>query len=281
MTKVCFSRQNFHRDKHLFVTTFCHGKLTYMLQQKTSQQKHACYDGSFVATNTCLSQQTHVCHDNIFCCDKHDFVFCHGKHTFAMTRDTFCHNTFVTTKCLWPDKTFVVTKTILVAAPANDISLSIRTTTSTATPKFFFLSICQMQQDVLVDTEWSSPAAMSVGRCLPEAWPDLATAWLTCLVGPAGETSSGAQGTAWFQHPLDLGDCTRHGLLVHSNNSVSTHQVHPSVSMHITVISQCQYTSHQSVIIYITVSVNTHHSHQNTCSSVSVNSVNTHHIHQC
>ena len=122
---------------------------------------------------------------------------------------------------------------------------------------------------------------MSVGRCLPEASPDLVTAWLTFLVGPAGVTLSGAQGTAWFQHPLDLGGCTRHGLLVHSNNSVSMHQVHPSVSMHITVIGQCQYTSHQSVIIYITVSVNTHHSHQNTHSSVSVNSVNTHHIHQC
>ena len=146
-----------------------------------------------------------------------------------------------------------------------------------------------MQQDVLADTKRSSPAAMSVGRCLPEAWPDLVTAWPTCLVGLVGVTSSGAQGTAWFQHPLDLGDCTRHGLLVHSNNSVSMHQVHPSVSMHITVISQCQYTSHQSVIIYITVSVNTHHSHQNTRSSVSVNtsqSVSIHitvirtHVHQ-
>ena len=53
----------------------------------------------FVATNIILSQQN----------------FCHDKHTFVVTKDLFCHD-----KHICHDKTFVTTKMILVAAPAND-----------------------------------------------------------------------------------------------------------------------------------------------------------------
>ena len=73
-----------------------------------------------VATNTCLSRQS-------FCRNKHNFVattvlsqqayFCREKHAFFATEYVFRDKTRA---CR--DKTFVATKIILVAAPANDSS---------------------------------------------------------------------------------------------------------------------------------------------------------------
>ena len=71
---------------------------THVCRNKTqllSQQKYACHDKTFVATNIFLLRQN-------FCCNK---------------------LTFVTTKVLfWQSTSFVMTKMILVAAPASDKS---------------------------------------------------------------------------------------------------------------------------------------------------------------
>ena len=108
-TRVC-------RDKTCFVTA------------NTS----VCYNKTFAVTKLCLSQyllQQKFCHTKF--CQK----FCHNK-SFVLTNmfcNNICHNkSFVTTKiCLSqqkfcrdkhtkPDKSFVVTNMILVAAPTND-----------------------------------------------------------------------------------------------------------------------------------------------------------------
>ena len=64
---------------------------------------------NFVATKDvlCRDKNKHVCRDKT------------NKHTLVATKDVFCHDkpVFVTIK---HDKTFVATKMIFVAAPAND-----------------------------------------------------------------------------------------------------------------------------------------------------------------
>ena len=107
-----------------------------------------CCNKSFVAKNMCLSWQTHVCHDknmlvmtNMFvvtdmcllwqyvCRNEHNFVATSNEHNFVTTniillqQAYFCHEkrhvlSWQTRVCR--DKTFVATKIILVAAPAND-----------------------------------------------------------------------------------------------------------------------------------------------------------------
>ena len=96
----------------------------------------SCHNTSTIfVTTKLLSQQTRVCHTKYlsrqnFCHANnilsqqifHHDKSCHSKHTFVATKDVFCHNknTFVTTKVSFRDKTFVMTKMLLVAAPAND-----------------------------------------------------------------------------------------------------------------------------------------------------------------
>ena len=88
---------------------------------RSCHKYHFCHAKTFVMTNMCLLQQTHVCYDKTrllsrqkyACRDKHVFVVAniilsrqklwHGKHTFVTTKDMF-----------------VVTKMILVSAPASD-----------------------------------------------------------------------------------------------------------------------------------------------------------------
>ena len=86
----------------LFATKlyFCRNETFVMTN--ISRDKHACHDKTFVATNTCLLRQK----------------FCHDKHIFVATKDLFCldKHMFLATNY----KTFVPTKMILVAAPAND-----------------------------------------------------------------------------------------------------------------------------------------------------------------
>ena len=66
---------------------------------------------SFVTTKVCLSQQTRVCRDKLVAINiiLSRQRFCHGKHTFVV----FCRD---------KHKTFVATKIIFMAAPANDSS---------------------------------------------------------------------------------------------------------------------------------------------------------------
>ena len=97
-------------DKHTFVTpkdVFCHDKHMFVTQ------KYACHDKTkiFVVTSFVVAK--------IFCCDKHNSVatkllswqayFCRGKRCVLSQQTRVCR-----------DKTFVMTKMILVAAPAND-----------------------------------------------------------------------------------------------------------------------------------------------------------------
>ena len=122
MTKLC--------NKHIFVVTkilssqifvatnrillwqkFCCDKLTFVAANMfLLRRKYACRDKPFVVTNMCKSFIT----AKIFCCNKHNLV---------LTKDMFC---VMTNTCLlWQmgssrQNFFVVTKTILVAAPAND-----------------------------------------------------------------------------------------------------------------------------------------------------------------
>ena len=73
---------------------FCRGKSLVMTKRLFPWQKYACRAKTFVATKLYLSKQ------NSFVATKD--VFCHDKHVFVMT------------------KPFVLTKMLLVAAPAND-----------------------------------------------------------------------------------------------------------------------------------------------------------------
>ena len=77
--------------------------------------KHVfCHDKTFVVTKLCLSRQN-FCHDKntlsrqtYFCRDK--------RHVLSLTNTCLSWQT-----CVCRDKTFVATKIILVAAPANNI----------------------------------------------------------------------------------------------------------------------------------------------------------------
>ena len=97
--KVCLSRQSFCRDKHV--------------------QRYAYRDKAFVATNTCkgmlietklLSRQTRACRD------KHYFVAKRKEKETCFVVTNICVSRQTRVCC---DKTFVATKIILVAAPAN------------------------------------------------------------------------------------------------------------------------------------------------------------------
>ena len=96
-------KYHYSRDKSMLFATklyFCRNETFVMTN--ISRDKHACHDKTFVATNTCLLRQK----------------FCHDKHIFVATKDLFCldKHMFLATNY----KTFVPTKMILVAAPAND-----------------------------------------------------------------------------------------------------------------------------------------------------------------
>ena len=120
-TSIIFSRHNFSREKHVFFAT-----------------KHVfCRDKSMlVAAKLCLTRQNIVVATNI-CCDIHNFVatkvlsgqayktclLSRQKHAcqlvtkrlarqayFVATKDVFCRGKHI----------FVATKSILVAALAND-----------------------------------------------------------------------------------------------------------------------------------------------------------------
>ena len=108
-TKVCLSRRQKYvcHDKHIFVAT----------NMILSLQNICRYKHTFVATNIILSCQ------NIFCLK----YACRDKHVFVAT-NICLDKRFVTTKIfcrdkhnfVCRDKTFVKTKMMLVAAPAND-----------------------------------------------------------------------------------------------------------------------------------------------------------------
>ena len=105
--KYHFSRGNFSRNKTFVATNISRDKHNFT--------KHVfCRDRSILVTTKRLSQQTRVCYDK----DSWRQKLCHDKHTFVETKDVFCleKHMFVATN----DKTFVPTKIILVAAPAND-----------------------------------------------------------------------------------------------------------------------------------------------------------------
>ena len=80
-TKVRLSCQKFWHDKRVFVMT------------------NICCNKSSVTTKNSLLQQ----------------MFCHSKHTFVATKDVFCRD-----KHVCHSRTFVATKTLLVAAPVDD-----------------------------------------------------------------------------------------------------------------------------------------------------------------
>ena len=119
-TNLCHSiflswKNVFCHDKHVFVTTkvclsrqnFCCDKIT------VSVMTNICRDKSFVATE-------------ILCCDKHNFiitkhVFCPNKSMLVATKDVVETNTCLSWQThVCRGKIFVVTKIILVAAPAID-----------------------------------------------------------------------------------------------------------------------------------------------------------------
>ena len=102
------SWQKFCHDKCV-----CHGKTCLLLWQK-----YACHDktlfrqNNFVATKVLLwLSQTNICHD------KNLLQWTHAwdKHNFVATKLLLQQEYF----CVCHDKTFVMTKMILVAAPAN------------------------------------------------------------------------------------------------------------------------------------------------------------------
>ena len=72
----------------------------------------------FVATNMCLSWQNTSFVVTKVCLSQQNYVY-----TFVATKDVFCcdKHVFVATNICWQNF-FVVTKTILVAAPASDTS---------------------------------------------------------------------------------------------------------------------------------------------------------------
>ena len=129
MTNMCFDKHMFWQthvwhDKRVFVATthiFCHYKSMLVATKY-----------NFVTT-TVLSRQAYFCHDkHVFVMTKH--VFCHdkyachdkSKHVFVTT-NICCDDFFVKTNIILSRQkfcrskhTFVATKIMFVAAPAND-----------------------------------------------------------------------------------------------------------------------------------------------------------------
>ena len=88
---------------------------------------HFCRDKRFAVTSLLLSRQTRVGHDKSNTCWSRR-KFCHDKHSFVATKESVCcdrsklvaTNVLSRQKYVCPDKSFVETKIILAAAPAND-----------------------------------------------------------------------------------------------------------------------------------------------------------------
>ena len=120
-TKLCLSQQQ-KLSWHIFVAiNTCLSRHKFVMTSILLLRQKTC----FVTTNTCLSRQTYFCVTKV-CLLQQIFVvtkiglswqrFCRDKHTFVTTKDFFCHDKHV----FFRDKTFVVTKMILMAAPTNN-----------------------------------------------------------------------------------------------------------------------------------------------------------------
>ena len=96
----------------------CHKHIFVAMKDMFCRDKHV-----FVATKVSLSRQNYVSWDKSLRRDK-------NMHTFAATKDVFCS-----------DKTFVATKIILVAAPANDIFVPPSKIVFRATKDFMFIRV--------------------------------------------------------------------------------------------------------------------------------------------
>ena len=100
---------------------FCHDKSFVMI-------KHifCCNNSMLVATKVCLSWQNILVMTNNFVVTEvlsRQAYFCCYKHMFVVTKDVFCRNktSFLSRrKYAYCSKTFIATKTILMAAPTND-----------------------------------------------------------------------------------------------------------------------------------------------------------------
>ena len=118
--KFCCNKTHLLSWKSMFATTnvfllqknFCHDK--YLLRQTHVMTKTFCYcDKHFVITKL-LSRQAYFCHDKrCVCCDKNMSV----TTKILLSWQKTC---FVMQTCACHDKTFVTTKMMHVAAPAND-----------------------------------------------------------------------------------------------------------------------------------------------------------------
>ena len=153
-TYFCRNKHDFVATKHLSLQAyFCCDEYNFVVPKKfLSWQKYACRDKHvFVAINICIDKRFVT--TKIFCRDKHDFVatkhlslqayFCCDeynfvvpKHIFVVTKVCLSRQTRVLSRqalfCrdkrrvlsskirVCRDRTFVATKMILVAAPAND-----------------------------------------------------------------------------------------------------------------------------------------------------------------
>ena len=110
MTKLCLSRQTIFVATNIILLQqcFCHDKHTFVTTKVclfVMTNKH-----TFVATNTWQTE---------FCCNKSfvatSILLSQRKTCFIRTNTRLSRQT-----CICHDKTFVSTKIILVAAPAND-----------------------------------------------------------------------------------------------------------------------------------------------------------------
>ena len=133
--KSLLSRKKYAcRDKIMFVATkemFCHDKhvfvkhvfvATKLVTTNICREKH-----NFVATSILLSQQTRVCRDKtILLFSRQKYTCCDITFFRCLSRQNFCrdkHNFVAINIFLSRQKTcFVVTNTLLAAAPANDRS---------------------------------------------------------------------------------------------------------------------------------------------------------------
>ena len=143
-------RQNTHIccNKHNFVlTSFVVTSILFFATNRcfSWQNTNICHDKSMLVAIKLLSWQNYVCHDKylsqqMFCCDKCFVVtkvllwpsyFCHNKQPVLSWQTHVCHDKQMTCcvmtntclsqqTCVCCNKTFVVTKMILVAAPTND-----------------------------------------------------------------------------------------------------------------------------------------------------------------
>ena len=113
VTKVCLLWQKFCFGKHIFVMTN-----SFVMTKVLSRQAYFC-----------LNKHMFVVTKHVFGHDKSMLViykyllrqkFCHSKNILSW-QTYFCHNKSLSQQAYFCcDKTFVVTKMILVAAPAND-----------------------------------------------------------------------------------------------------------------------------------------------------------------